>query len=278
MNNLIELLKFEAKNINNLFEQASIEGEGTPQEVSDRREAALAVFLKKYYPFPYRIAKGNIRDSYGNNSDSIDCIILNPCHPYTTTNESKYSIIFADGVDAAIELKPNLQGDEIERALKQIESVKRLKRAESVLIDLEGKLSNGFKEYSKTIPGIIFSNKTYSKIELLIDKITSYYAKNNIPICYQFDLIIVNKKYAILNIKKDGYFYLKKDIKGFYNGIVIYEYGESTLAYFLLVLNMLPQSNITLKTNILVHYLHLSPERAIIFPEYNERLLKLPYV
>ena len=36
MNNLIELLKFEAKNINNLFEQASIEGEGTPQEVSDR--------------------------------------------------------------------------------------------------------------------------------------------------------------------------------------------------------------------------------------------------
>ena len=112
----------------------------------------------------------------------------------------------------------------------------------------------------------------------MIDKITSYYAKNNIPICYQFDLIIVNKKYAILNIRKDGYFYLKKDIKGFCNGIVIYEYGESTLAYFLLVLNMLPQSNITLKTNILVHYLHLSPERAIIFPEYNERLLKLPYV
>ena len=48
MNNLIELLKFEAKNINNLFEQASIEGEGTPQEVLlNPKEPRTIDFLNK---------------------------------------------------------------------------------------------------------------------------------------------------------------------------------------------------------------------------------------
>ena len=66
MNNLIKLLKIEGTEINHFFEKASFEGEGTPQEVSDRGKGTLTSFLKKYFPFPYRIAKGNIRDSYGN--------------------------------------------------------------------------------------------------------------------------------------------------------------------------------------------------------------------
>ena len=49
MNNLIELLKFEAKNINNLFEQASIEGEGTPQEVFSSSNARIKEFLGKFH-------------------------------------------------------------------------------------------------------------------------------------------------------------------------------------------------------------------------------------
>ena len=87
MNNLIKLLNSESDEINHLFEKAQIEGEGTPQEVSDRRENALTNFLKKFFPFPYRIAKGNIRDSFGKHSMSIDCIVLNPNHPYTTSDE-----------------------------------------------------------------------------------------------------------------------------------------------------------------------------------------------
>ena len=42
------------------FEKASIEGEGTPQEVADRREEVVKRFLEKYFPFPYRVVKGNI--------------------------------------------------------------------------------------------------------------------------------------------------------------------------------------------------------------------------
>ena len=92
--------------------------------------------LEKNFPFPYRITKGNIIDSYNQRRASIDCIILDPSHPYTIDSKNKKaSVIFADGVDYAIEIKGNLTDkDEIERALKQIESVKKLTRVRNGLI------------------------------------------------------------------------------------------------------------------------------------------------
>jgi hypothetical protein len=128
-NDFLNLIAAESKEISHFFKKASIEGKGTPQEVSDRREVAVKRFIEKYFPFPYRVAKGNIIDSYGKRSNSIDCLILNPCHPYTVTNENKYSIIFADGVDVAIEVKPDLKNiNELERGLNQARSVKMLRR------------------------------------------------------------------------------------------------------------------------------------------------------
>ena len=47
MNKLIELLKVEAAEIETAFKKASIEGEGTPQEVSDRREEIVKRFVEK---------------------------------------------------------------------------------------------------------------------------------------------------------------------------------------------------------------------------------------
>ncbi|SHN93087.1 hypothetical protein BHECKSOX_2111 [Bathymodiolus heckerae thiotrophic gill symbiont] len=63
MSNLLDLLKIESNELAVSFKKASIEGQGTPQEVSDRRETAVKKLLEKYFPFPFRIAKGNISDS-----------------------------------------------------------------------------------------------------------------------------------------------------------------------------------------------------------------------
>jgi len=52
-NKLIDILKIEALEIKTSIEKASIEGQGTPQEVADRRERILVKsFLEKYFPFP----------------------------------------------------------------------------------------------------------------------------------------------------------------------------------------------------------------------------------
>ena len=55
MSKLIEILKIESQEIATSFAKASIEGEGTPQEVSDRREDIINNFLKKFFPFPFRV-------------------------------------------------------------------------------------------------------------------------------------------------------------------------------------------------------------------------------
>ena len=163
MSKLVELLQIEAQEITISFAKASVEGEGTPQEVSDRREETIHRFLKKFFPFPFRIVKGNITDSFGNQSNSIDCIVINPSHPHTLDGENgKASIIFADGVDYAIEVKPDLSNNnEIERGLKQVQSVKKLIRVRQGLV----RSSEG-KESAKRIPTFIFADKTYANPKL----------------------------------------------------------------------------------------------------------------
>ena len=96
-NKLCEIMRYEQKELQIGFSKASLEGRSTPQEVADRREELIKAFFKKYFPFPNRVVKGNIIDSYGEESDSIDCIILNPAHPYTIDSKnSKASVIMAD--------------------------------------------------------------------------------------------------------------------------------------------------------------------------------------
>lgn len=274
MNDLIELLKIEGAEINHFFAKASVEGKGTPQEVSDRREAALTNFLKKYFPFPYRIAKGNIIDSFGKRSASIDCILLNPTHPYTTSDDSKYSIILADGVDVAIELKPHLNSDiEIERSLKQIQTVKELTRQKGGILKAEflDDVSEEYYSTSMKIPCVIFGIDTYKEINLLIEKIVSYYEKNKIIRSEQFDIIVINNNCLILNSKKDSYVHLKE----FDDGIYIYYFGDLTISAFLMYLNLLPQSEIRMSKSVLNEYLKVKPENIITYELINERLQKL---
>ena len=105
----IRLLELEYKELKLGLSKASIEGKGTPQEIADRREELFHSFFIKYFPFPFRITKGNIIDSYNNRSASIDCVILDPSHPYTIdAKNNKASVILADGVDYAIEIKGTL--------------------------------------------------------------------------------------------------------------------------------------------------------------------------
>jgi hypothetical protein len=273
MDNLIRLLKSESKEINHLFEKASIEGEGTPQEVSDRREIALTKFLKKFFPFPYRIAKGNIRDSYGSSSMSIDCVLLNPSHPYTTSDEINFSIILADGVDAAIEVKPKLNSDkEIERSLNQIASVKKLTRKRTSVLNLKviGKQhSSETLATAKKIPSIIFAIETYKNDKLLLEKIVDFYEKNKFKRELQFDFIVINGHYLIINIRKGSYIEGNEKLD---DGLYIYNYGELTLTAFLMLLNKFPQSEMRNSSTVLEHYIDIKPENAKTFNDLNNRL------
>ena len=271
MSNLLDLLEIESKELAVSFQKASIEGQGTPQEVSDRRETAVKKFLGKYFPFPFRIAKGNISDSYGNRSASIDCIVLNPDHPYTVSDDEKFSAILADGVDFAIEVKPDLtKVDEINRALNQLKTVKSLTRVNDGLV-LKSRVSQEEQATAKKIPSFVFSDKSYADIRNLVEKIVEYYEQNSIKKECQFDCIVINGRGLIFNSRQNSYFNLNKDCQG----ILIAELGDQTLAGFLLWLNKLPLSSPRMSAPVLEHYLKFDIDKLQTYHDLNARLLAI---
>ena len=270
----LELIEFETEEINHFFKKASIEGKGTSQEVSDRREIAVKKFLERYFPFPYRVAKGNIIDSFGLRSNSIDCILLNPCHPNTVTDENKYSVIFADGVDVAIEVKPDLSNkNEIFRSLEQIRSVKKLRRQKSDYVKQIGKKINEEGELTrKQISSVIFGNKTFVNIETLINHIGNYYIENKIIAREQFDLIVINGRGILYNSRLNHNISFSEQHQGLY----FMEYDTKTLAIFLLQLNKFPQCEMKLGKPVLsFYYTQTETELATYVEEINKGLLEI---
>ena len=246
MSDLLDLLAMEADEIDFRFRKASLEGKGTPQEVSDRRESVVKKFLAKYFPFPFRIAKGNIRDSYGGRSASIDCIVLNPNHPHTVSEDEQFSVILADGVDFAIEVKPDLSSkSEIERSLSQVASVKALKR------NIPTRFNGGAKS---EIPCVIFSSKTYEDPNLLLSYISAYYKVNKIKRIDQFDIIVINNRFLILNSRH--YSYVRQYDEKIPEGFLILNSGKNTLAAMLMFLNDMPLSSLRAAVSVISHYLH----------------------
>ncbi|MCM3705324.1 hypothetical protein M3205_06225 [Cytobacillus firmus] len=259
MKEFFEILQHEAKEIDIKFLRSSIEGKGTSQEVSDFREHAVQDFIQKYYPYPYRITKGGIYDSNGMRSDSIDCIILNPAHPHTINSHGKHSLILADGVDAAIEVKPDISvKKELERGLIQGVSVKELRRASSPLLKRIGQPHpDTIIEHSKQVPFFIFAMKAKSDITKTIQDIKNYYSENNISIDYQLDGIIVQNKGIIMNYKDKSYFNwsggsITDEQKV---GWVYEDWQENTLAGFLSHLNEVFPATARLSKPVIKYYL-----------------------
>lgn len=269
MNKLLDILVSDAKQLDIDMERASSEGEGTPQEVADRRETYIHKIIERYYPYPYRIAKGIIRDSYGKKSASIDCLIINPCHPYTIANNGLFSVILADGVDAAIEIKPDFSGSELERGLKQLVTVKKLRRRTEQLS--LNKQNDEDKEYNKTITSVIFSTSTYADKKVLVQKIVEYYETNHVTQIEQFDMLVVNNRLLLVNCKMHGHRIFPLE------GIIMIDSADKTLALFILLLNKYDGAVPRLTQSIINYYLKVEDiqDKYTTFPELNKRLLEI---
>jgi hypothetical protein len=250
---LLELLRNETQELSLRFERSSIEGRGTSQEVSDFREHAIQSFLERFFPFPFRICKGGIYDSNGLRSDSIDCIILNPVHPHTIDSRGKHSFIIADGVDAAVEVKPDISSHkELERGLIQGISVKKLSRVQApVFLNAPQYII----DHSRKIPFFIFSMKSKNEISTTYKEIKAYYIDNSTPLIEQLDIVVINNRGLLINYKyKEEYPFVTKFSDEQKSGWFFEEWGLNTLAGFLYHLNRVHPSIVRMEIPALSHY------------------------
>lgn len=124
----------------------------------DAKEYSVQDFIGSYLTNEYRIQKGCIYNKT-THSNNIDCVILAPNHPVLTT--PKRSVILAEGVYAAVEIKPDIYDkNEFSRGLEQVKSIKSLER-KTYLPELTNLLgTEPAPDFAKKIPCILFSNKS----------------------------------------------------------------------------------------------------------------------
>ncbi|MEI2342158.1 hypothetical protein FA002_02215 [Priestia megaterium] len=256
MKDFLEILRYDSEELQARFKRSSIEGRGTSQEISDFREHAVQEFVKKYYPFPYRISKGGIYDSYGRRSDSVDCLILNPNHPHTVNQSGKHSLIVADGVDVAIEVKPDIANrHELHRALVQGRSVKLLRRRVNTLLFVNQR-PEYIRDLSKQVPFFIFSMKAKADIDVTIQEIKSYYEENEVPISEQLDVVVIIDKGIIVNYKYKELYPWNADFTDEQKGGWFFEeWGANTLAGFLFHLDRVFGASTDINEKFLKYYL-----------------------
>lgn len=229
MNQLLEILKSEGRRVVEEFNLASHQGEGTPQEVADFREGAIHDFLKRYLPMSHIVSKGKITDLEGNQSASIDCLILNPAHPNLVDSKGKHRINFSDGCDVAIEIKPDLaRGDELKRALEQCITVKKTKRSRSAIL-VRNRNPPHLIEHSLYVPFFVFALKAFAP-ERLCSEIRSRYAANRTPTEHQLDGVCIHGVGMLKNHKhKELNMYGAPFPVGQNTGWYLEKWGDATL-------------------------------------------------
>lgn len=252
MNDLYSLLREDALQISSEFRKASIQGRGTSQEIAEFRENAVQAFLARYFPFPHRIAKGKVRDSFGSIAASIDCIVCAPNHPYTVSARDKFSLLLAEGVDSVIEVKPNIADKaELFRALEQGLSVKKLRRATTSIIHDHSPMA----EWAKRVPFGVFSMQCKaSPIETGFE-ILEFYSSRGIDPLDQADFIVVNdicvfSNFVDKSLNPWSMPEYPNQVGWFYEG-----WGKDSLAGFLLRLHRVAHAGIKLQEDVLPRYL-----------------------
>jgi len=250
MRTLMDIFEAESKKIINAFEEAS-KRYRTPDDIAAFREDAVRDFLEQYLPISCRVGKGEIIDKNpGPRSAQIDCIVCTPYHPYTFKRNER-GLFFAEGVGAAIEIKPDIADlGELRRGIDQIRSVKKLERS-----PVEGCIMIGNEYYQtkwRKIPSFLFSAKS-TRLRTLKDNIQSYFLEQSMPSEEQPDSFVILERGIIFNIK-DRRDSLPIEVKGERRlGLVGYEFRNHTLLHFLLHLSREMPSEIQLKS-ILTNY------------------------
>jgi len=258
---LFELLREDGIELESKFRSASIQGKGTSQEISDFREHAVQDFVARFFPYPHRITKGKIRDSYGAISDSVDCIVCNPNHPYTVDTHGKFRLLFAEGIDVAIEVKPDIASSaELFRGLEQGLSVKALRRADApTLMRMPWHV-----EHAHRVPFVIFAMRCKANPMATGKEIAAFYAERGTPVTQQADFVVVNNVGIFVNfIDASMYCWGNKDSVSVHTGWFFEEWADNSLAGFVWRLQRLPHASIKLQEDVLPRYLTPKGVRSV---------------
>lgn len=100
------------------------------------REAIVQNFLRPFLPPCYGLGSGEVFSSTGAQSNQIDVVVYDAVFSNVLFRDDPISLYPCEAVFGTIEVKSRLDSDELELAVKNIASIKRLPRAPSDMCDI----------------------------------------------------------------------------------------------------------------------------------------------
>lgn len=136
-----------------------------PGSKGDALENAWIEWLRKYLPNRYCVDKAIVIDHDGNTSQQMDIVIYDNWFTPFIFNQNGFYYVPAEGVYAAFEVKPDIQGNVgdknyIEYAGEKIESVRVLKRKAASFIN--GGMKFDPRPLTKIVGGILCSTNSFT--------------------------------------------------------------------------------------------------------------------
>lgn len=166
-----------------------------PGTKGDATENDWISFFRRYLPTRYKIDKGIVIDSDGNQSHQIDIIIYDNQYSYFVFRRDDTLLVPAESVYAVFEVKQNLNKEHIQYAGNKAKSVRELHRTSAQIKHAGGKYPP--KELHEIVSGLLTTSCDWK--EPIQAKVVEYL--NKMKYTERLDLIcsINNSTFSVNN-------------------------------------------------------------------------------
>jgi len=124
-----------------------------PTTKGDTSELNWQRMLNEHLPSRYRVSRAKVLDCTGSTSDLIDIVIFDQHYTPLLFNEAGSVLIPSESVYAVFEVKPDLDRQNLKYAMAKAESVRRLKRTSSPMVNAGRKV--GARTPPRILAGIL---------------------------------------------------------------------------------------------------------------------------
>jgi len=160
-------------------------------------EQILRDFLRQFLPPYNRVGHGEVVDQTGSNSRQLDVVITNEYHPFLNDLTAP-SVFIIEGVSCVAEVKSVLTGEELERALENSLSFKRL----SVMVQKGAMVHGNMEDISRFVakrPSFLFAFESQLSISTIKERIDAWNQAHALPVPQQLDAVFILTGGSIIN-------------------------------------------------------------------------------
>ncbi len=189
-------LRLMAKNLMAEFQEVTepLEHNGVKGSL---REEILTNCLKELLPQKYSVGSGIIVDADQTQSRQQDFFIYDAFDSPVFLKRSSYQVVPIESVYATVEVKSSLNKTELEKCVKNIQSVKKLKLTPAQTLQWTPTKEN-------QVMGMVFAYTSDISLETVIKNLNEFNREMKIPYEEQINMICVLDKGIVVPLEKNG--------------------------------------------------------------------------